>query len=44
MRLSIEDIEFIVGALRRASDSYKSQEEKDRYNLLMRKLGCDDRL
>ena len=44
MRLSIEDIEFIVEALRKASDSYESKEDKDRYNLLMRKLGCDDRL
>lgn len=44
MRLSMDDIDFIVKALRRSSYTYTTQEEKDKYNSLMRKLGQSDSL
>jgi hypothetical protein len=44
MRLSMDDIEFIKEALRIASITYTNQEDKDKFNTLMVKLGSPNRI
>ena len=46
MRLSIEDVEFIIKALKEVKDLNKerSADYKSKFNIVMRKLGSNERM